>query len=221
MNYLEVGLIDERCVRAVSTACPSVDIYVVEAVQQNSDGRAPRSAEVAMSLLWQWGHKGYFRPLIGEPADTLEQLAKSFIGPFEIELAVMNLGDEHQMELVPRILSTVVPGGLLAIRSKRAEWLTAALEISIPLIAEGAPIYVGDSGRTAFVFIPDKNTRPTEPVFHKGTRRELPPTGLPTMLCLRTTVFFREIQLAASRLCRLSRWPTYFRILVAEMSARR
>ncbi len=218
MNYLEVGLAHSRFVRTVSTACPSVDIYVLESVQQNCDGRAPNSTQVAMDLLWQWGHKGYFRPLIGDPAVTLDQLAKSFIGPFEIELAVMNLNSERLMESLPRLLSAVVPGGLLAIRSERVGWLTTALKISGPLVGADASIYIGHSGCTAFVFIPDRTTNLTRAVASNPAPRHLLPTSLRTMVRLRAAVFFRQLELAAVRLCRVSRWPAYIRTIAARMS---
>lgn len=217
-NYLEVGLTHGRYLRAVSTASPSVDIYVLESVQENCNGRAPRSTQVAMDLLWQWGHKGYFRPLIGDPAVTLDQLAKSFIGPFELELAMMNLNNERLTELLPRILSALVPGGLLAIRSTRAEWLTTALKISGPLVGTSSSVYVGHSGCTVFIFIQDRRAESAQSIVSKTAHRRLPSTGVLTMLRLRITVFLRQLQLTAVRLGHVSRWPAYIRTIAARMS---
>ncbi|MGQ0555912.1 MAG: hypothetical protein ACT4PN_08225 [Nitrospiraceae bacterium] len=218
MNYLEVGLSHGRYVQAVSTASPSVDIYVLESVREDSIGHAPFSTKVAMSLLWQWGHKGYFRPLIGEPAVTLEQLAKSFIGPFEIELAVLNLHSDREIEVLPRLLSLVVPGGLLAVWSERVELLTAALEISGPLIKGNSSLYVGCSRCTAFIFVQDRRAESTQSIASNATHRRLPSTGLLTMLRLRTTVLLRQLQLAAIRLGHVSRWRAYIRTIATRMS---
>jgi hypothetical protein len=218
MNYLEVGPTHGRYLQAVSTASTGVDIYVLESVREDSIGHAPLSTKFAMSLLWQWGHKGYFRPLIGEPAVTLEQLAKSFIGPFEIELAVLNLHSEREIELLPRLLSLVVPGGLLAIWSRRVELLTAALEISRPLIKGNSSIYVGCSSCTAFIFVQDRRAESAQSIASTAAHRRLPSTGLHTMLRLRATVFLRQLQLAAIRLSHLSRWPAYIRTIAARMS---
>ena len=216
MSYLEIGMEHDRCVRAISTACPSVDLFVVEDIRENSEGCPPRSAETAMSLLWQWGHKGYFRPLIGEPVAAFEKLAQSFIGPFELELLTMNLRSEDCLHLLPRLLSVVVPGGLLALRSARAEVLAAALEMCTPLLADGAAIYVGDSGCTGFIFVQGKHGAPQESVAWRGVRKKLPPTSLLTVLQLRAAVLVRQLSLAATRLSRLSRWPAYFRMLIAR-----
>lgn len=221
MNYLEIDFVDNRYVRAVSAACPSVDLYVLESVQELCDGRAPYSAQVAMDLLWQWNHKGYFRPLIGDPSVTLDYLAKSFIGPFELELAVVNINSERLTELLPRVLSAVTPGGLLAIRSTRAEWIATALKISVPLAGSGSSIFVGHSGCTAFMFISDRDTRSTQTIVHNQGYHPLPPTALHTMLRLRAAVLFRQLQSTAVRLCHVSRWAAYVRIILAKISMRR
>jgi hypothetical protein len=221
MNYLEIDFVDNRYVRAVSTACPSVDLYVLESVQELCDGRAPYSAQVAMDLLWQWNHKGYFRPLIGDPSVTLDYLAKSFIGPFELELAVVNINSERVTELLPRVLSAVTPGGLLAIRSTRAEWIATALKISVPLAGSGSSIFVGHSGCTAFMFISDRDARSTQTIVNNQGYHPLPPTALHTMLRLRAAVLFRQLQSTAVRLCHVSRWAAYVRIILAKISMRR
>ena len=91
MNYLEIGLRHHFYVRAIATACPSVDIYVLESEEKDRDGVMHKAVNICENLLWKWGHKGYFRASAGDLLANFERLKRSFIGPFELEAVMLRL----------------------------------------------------------------------------------------------------------------------------------
>jgi hypothetical protein len=215
-NYLEVGMIREWFVRAVVTACPSVDIYAIESAQQNQDNSYPLSLNVAGNLIWKWSHKGYFRPIVGNPLIALERLTSSFIGPFELELALVHLQSEDELQLLPRVLTAMVPGGLLVVRANQAEVLSEAIKLVVTLTVMSTQVYKGESGCTGFIFFSANNGRTTELVVCGGKAKTLSLSGL-TVVAVRATILVRQISWLVSRSCRVARWPLYFRLIIAKV----
>ncbi len=119
MTYLEIGLRDHLYVHAIATACPSVDIYVLESEEKDRDGEMHKVVDICENLLWRWGHKGYLRESAGNLLANFERLGRSFIGPFELEAVMLRLEKPGDVELLLPALQAVVHGGLLAIHAAR------------------------------------------------------------------------------------------------------
>jgi hypothetical protein len=215
MNYLEIGLRHHLYVRAVSTACPSADIYVLEPVEKDSEGAPPETTDIAMKLLWDWRHKGYFRVSLGDLLSNFGRLKQSFIGPFQLEVVMFKLEQADHMQLLAPVLEAIVPGGLLAFQAARVDLLDAAIEACISQVPH-AHVVCGHSGRTAFMFISKKDTPSSELVTFPKVSARLPRVRSLKMLSLRATVLGRQLHFVLSRLDRRSTWRSYWRLIVSK-----
>lgn len=170
VNYLEIGVQHHFYVRAISMACPTVDIYVLESEEKDRDGAMHRAVGICESLLWRWGHKGYFRASAGDLRANFEGLERSFVGPFDLEVVILRIEKPGEVDLMLPVLQAIVQGGLLAVHTARADLLNAALDVCGPL-AQNAHILRGHSGRTAFLFARGKEQRTSE---NKDHSKNLP-----------------------------------------------
>jgi hypothetical protein len=182
VNYLEIGLREHFYVRAISTACLSADIYVLESEEKNRDGTMHKAVDVCANLLWKWGHKGYFRACAGDLLANFKHLELSFIGPFDFETIMLRLEKPGDSDLLLPAFHAIASGGMLAIHAAQAELLHAALE-ACSLQASDTNAIRGHSGRTAFLFVDRKKMRGPEPRKFAGVRPSV--LRIPTRVKLR------------------------------------
>lgn len=193
MTYLEIGFRNHYYVRAISTACPSVDVYVLESEHKDRDGVMIKAVSAYMNLLWNWGHKGYFRASAGNLLANFERLERSFIGPFDLDAVTLRLEEPDDVKLFLPALQAVVDGGLLAIHAARNDLLEAALN-AYDSLTFGAHVMRGHSGRTVFLFVNRKERRDPEREVSPDTRLSLLRIPMPTKLELRAAKLRRRIR---------------------------
>jgi len=203
VNYLEIGLRHHFYVRTIATACPTVDIYTLESEEKDRDEAIHKAVEICESLLWRWGHKGYFRTSAGDLRANLERLGRSFIGPFDLEVVVLRLeklGDEN---LLLAALKAVVHGGLLAVHAARADLLNAALD-SCGSVTTETHVIRGHSGRTAFLLVDSRILRDPEREVSSAAQPRFLRIPIRTRLRLRTVGLARRLFRKVSRLANIS-----------------
>jgi hypothetical protein len=193
VTYLEIGLRHNYYVRAIAAGCPSVDIYVLESEEKNRDGVLLKAVSAYLHLLWEWGHKGYFRASAGNLLANFERLKQSFIGPFELEAVTLQLEEPNDVKLLLPALQSVVDGGLLAMHAARKELLEAALKAYESLPTD-AHVMLGHSGRTAFLFVHKEKHRDPERKISAEARSSLLRIPMPTKLDLRAAKLRRRFR---------------------------
>jgi len=196
MNYLEVGLRRGLYVRAVATACSSVDIYVLEKSEKNSEGIMSIAVGSGYELTRDCGHKGYFRAALGDCLSNFQSLRHSFVGQFEFEVIVLNLDEDNFLTLLSQLFEVVVPGGLFVIHAANTELLEAALK-SCDSMARLAQVVRGNSGRTAFLFFGRKEVEARTSAAVTALRLPLAPVR--TRLAIRIAVVERHLRSVVPR----------------------